>query len=377
MRTASKLSVSLVLAMSLVVASAAAAQSQKAERRHAPSASFELAPATQGPFWPPAVVLDEDGNYLVVGNILTEVAPGQVVPIPGAALVSKNTVPPLDANGREDFSNQLGAPYDVIRPLDLSPGSPDLDIMLFASSMGPVVGDFGGGPRMPREGESAYNLNAGGGLEVSCPEMFPTSSQDDFTRKSFPLHRVPVWGFRGDQVTYDADTGLATPTPEIPIDVRRRGPITLGDYIGGERRVKITLTDWNDEVQAFTAARFDYKFRGLLPNGFYHASLLRTQLLDPRPKPGNPTSLTVSNMFVTDENGDAQISRTIPNPFPDPATDDAGLRVIGVVGAFHSDEQSWGGCPGLFGSSIDSHAFFNTLSEGIFELTGFTTKAAP
>ena len=376
MRFGKILCVALGLAILLAMPAMSASEPELAAK-HGIRKHFNFSPVTQGPFWPPGIVLDEHGDYIVIGNVLTQIAPGVVIPVPGAALVSKNTVPPLDENGREDFSNPLGAPYDVIRPLDLSPGSPDLDMVLYASSFGPIEGDFGGGPRMPKEGENAFNLNQTMPGEEICPELFPAASQLDFIRESFPLHQVPIYGFRGDGVAYDNDTGAASPAQERPIDVRSSEPITLGRYLDGERRLTIRLTDWDHAVGAFTAAQFNFRFRGLLPNAVYHVSLLRTQLFDPRPNPGNPTHLTVSNMFVTDERGNAQITRTIPNPVPDPATDDAGLRVIGAVGAYHSDMQNWGGCPGRYGSSVDTHAFFNSFADGLMDFTDFVTKAAP
>ena len=343
----------------------------------APSQTFRFKPGTQGPLWPPSIAQNADGDYLVVGLILTAVAPGVVVPIPGAALVSKDTVPPLNAQGIEDFSNPFGAPYRVIRPLDLSPGSPDLSIVLYASSFGPFTGNFGGGPRMPKLGDSLYNLNMGGPGEEPCREQLPAASQTSYTRERVPLHRVQVYGFRGDQVVYDPDTGQALPRHEEQLDAFRREPITLGAYLGGTREATITLTRWNEEVGAYTAARFDFRFRGLVPNAVHHVSLLRSNIFNPRPIRGNPTSVTVSNAFVTDDKGNASFSRELPNPFPDPATDDKGLRVIGIVGAYHSDFMNKAGCPGRFGSSVDTHANFNTFAEGITQLTDFITKPAP
>jgi hypothetical protein len=371
----------LLPVLALLALSAAALEAPAAAQRPAvtPSITYNFRGVTQGPLWPPAIATDENGDYLVVGIVLTEVAPGVVVPVPNqAALVSKDTQPPLGPDGREDFSNPFGAPYQVIRPLDLSPGSPDLDIVLYANSFGPPEGDFGGGPRMPRLGDGPWNHNQAEPGQESCPEQFPSLSQrPGYTRPRYPFHEVPIFGFRGDGVRYDPDTGEAIPAQESPIDSRRREPVTLGQYLAGERRVTITLTRWNEQVQAFTAARFDVELKGLLPDSVYHVSLLRTQIFDPRPVPGNPTSLTASNLVITDDRGNGRIVREIPNPFPDPAVDDAGLRVVGIVGAYHSDHQGWAGCPGRIGSSVDTHAFFNSFTEGIQDLTDFVTREAP
>ena len=100
---------------------------------------------------------------------------GQVSPVPGQALlVDKNTMPPLDESGMENPSLG-GAPYQVIRSLDLSAGSADLDMVLHSNSYGPANGS-GGRPNIPREGETAYNLNGAG---IVCGEVFPASSQAD------------------------------------------------------------------------------------------------------------------------------------------------------------------------------------------------------
>lgn len=43
-------------------------------------------------------------------------------------------------NGQEDLPNMLGAPYKVIHPLNLTPGSKDLEMVLHTSSFGPFEG---------------------------------------------------------------------------------------------------------------------------------------------------------------------------------------------------------------------------------------------
>lgn len=354
-----------------------------------PSRLFELMGASQGAIYPPAVILDEFGNFPVVGFIPTEIAPGLVVPIQGAALVSRDTVPPLDANGREDYTDLFAAPFVIVHPLDLSLGSPDLGIELWNGSHGPVMGDFGGGIRLQKPGDSRYNLNQAIPGEEACPEQFPSSTQRNgfWTRERYPFTRIPIYGFQGDQTAIDPDTGAVFTKEEPRVDTRPRfEPVTLGDYLAvrGDKFVKITLTRFSAEVNAYTAARFDIRFRGHVPNNVYHVSLLRTQLVDPRPLRGNPTSLTVANAFSTDENGNAYLSGEMPNPFPDPFTDDAGLRVLGLVGAHHQDPLNKGGCPGIFGSAVDSGTYFNTLfqfglptEENPFGLVDFITKAAP
>ena len=72
-------------------------------RPNGPSITLNIPGSTQGPLWPPSEVLDKDGNFVVIGNILRDTGGGVIKIVPGAALVSAETVPPLDRNGREDF----------------------------------------------------------------------------------------------------------------------------------------------------------------------------------------------------------------------------------------------------------------------------------
>jgi hypothetical protein len=164
-----------VLGMAALLALPGFAQPGHPEGSSSTTIVRRLPNTTQGPLWPPSELVDRDGNFIVVGQVLTEVAPGVVVPVPSsAALVSKDTVPPLDATGKEDFSNPLGAPHRVLRRLDLRPGGKDLKMELYAASFGPPAGNFGGTSRVPREGDSRYNLNS---LGTVCADLFPTTAQ--------------------------------------------------------------------------------------------------------------------------------------------------------------------------------------------------------
>ena len=193
-----------ILGVGLAVAVASSVNADGWKKR--PLKIMTIPAATQAPVWPPAEIVDENGDFVVVGTILRKGEDGQGVPSIGAAIVSKDTVPPLNDAGVEDFSNPFGSYYTIIRELDLSEGSPDRDIELYSASFGPARGSFGGGGRIPQDGDSMYNLN---GLPDTCPEIFPSESQAyTFKRDSFPILRAPVLGFQGDQVAYDVDTGL-------------------------------------------------------------------------------------------------------------------------------------------------------------------------
>ena len=359
-----------------------------------PTLHIKLSPTTQGPTWPPAAQCDENGDFILVGSVLTEVSPGRIVSVPRqAVIVSKDTVPPLNAQGREDFSNPFGAPYKVLRKLDLSPGSRDLNLVLHSVSWGPHEGDWGGNaPRMPRLGESQYNLNSFATKGLTSPELFPSKSQRfTYTRPSFPLHKVPIMGFQGDQVAYDVDTGEPyTPVfrggagcppegcaGEDVINFRREEPITLGEWLKAEVWLTITLCNFkrtNGPYGIHTAARFDVQARNLLPNSLYTIMMIRASQFHPSPLQKIPDASVLPNAMITDWQGSARSSRVIPNPFPDPATDDAGLRIVGVGIGFKPDFAVWGAYPFRLNPGADIHAQITSFADGTRELTSFITE---
>lgn len=345
---------------------------------------------TQGPLWPPGAVADENGDFIVVGATLERDATGQVALVPGrSVIVSRDTVPPLDPDGRETFLNPLGAPYHIIRSLDLSEGSADRDRVLYSNSYGPPEGAFGGGPRVPAAGVSAYNLNSFPLRGQPCPDVFPSQSQRyTYTRPSFPLHRVPVAGFQGDQQAYDPDTGAAfrprtrtgsdCPSEgcagENRVDQRRQKPISLGEWLQARVKVEIELIDFDAAVNAYTAARFNVKARNLLPGSLYQVFALRSNLLSPRPVPSVADPLGMPSIMISDAQGRARLSVEVPNPFPDPALDDAGLRIIGITVAFRSGFQNDGACATRYGPGVDVHSVANSFADGTFDFTDFVTR---
>jgi hypothetical protein len=346
-------------------------------RRHGPSITMKLPVSTQGPLWPPAEVTDADGNYLLIGNALKEVAPGVFGMVPNqAVVVSKDTVPPLDANGVEDSSNWFGAPHKILRNLNLQKGSPDLNIELRSLSFGPHTDGITSSPRIPRQGESQYNMNKG--LTV-CADNFPTIGQHvNYFRPSYPLNKVPVLGFQGDGVAYDPATGnsfdpqsasndpscAANGCPgEDPVDTRRTKPITLGDWARADGKLKIELTKPN-RLGQYTQAEFDFTMKDMLPNSVYTVWVVRgRQLPFPGRKPRVIDPIATPNVIVTDGDGRAHASFEVGNPFPDPATDVRGMRIIGLSVVYHSDQQNWGACFSRFGAGVDVHVQFNTLNK--------------
>ena len=353
-----------------------------------PVAIVELPLASQAPTWPPGEITDVNGDMITIGLILREDEDGNVFAEPGASLVSKNTVPPLDENGVEDFSNIMGAPYDVIRELDLSEGSPDLDMPIFTNSYGPVSGDFGGGPRSPKVGDSAYNLN---GLPVTCPEVFPTASQEFvYTRDRFPLSNAAVLGFQGDQIAYDVETGIAFDpflssgegcgagcSGENEVDNFQFQQFTLGDWAKGSGRARIQLKDFDEATGHYTAADFTIRLKSALPKAVYTVWLARQNVVGNQglPEFRAPAPAALPNIILTDENGDGELNFDLVHPFPAPEVDEKGLRLAGIAVDFHSDYQTWGACFSRFQAGVDIHAHFVSFSRGNFDMTDFVTTA--
>lgn len=357
------------------------------------SVLIDLPVSTQGPFWPPSEALDENGDFLLIGSALLE-QDGVVGIFPEQALlISKNTVPPLDENGVEDPDDWFSAPYSVIRPLDLSEGSPDLDTVVYSASFGPVA-TVDGAPRIPAAGDSPYNLNKD---LIVCGDTFPASSQlTDYFRPAFPLHKVPVRGFQGDNVAYNADTGaafdpetatddpscIATGCPgEDAVDERDTTAITLGDWLEFDGKLLINLTNKNDKGE-FTGADFTFALKNMLPDALYTVWVVREREI---PVPGvferrDIDPIAIPNVIMTDSNGNATRRFSVNNPFPSVESDTTGKRIIGLSVLFHSDYQTWGACFSPHGPGVDAHVVFNTLNvqtdgPGLPDFTNFTTVA--
>ncbi|PCK01102.1 MAG: hypothetical protein COA42_23485 [Alteromonadaceae bacterium] len=351
--------------------------------------SVDLVNTTQGPLWPPAAFMDENGDFVLVGATLSQVD-GQVqLGFGQAAIVSKNTVPPLDENGVENFSNPFGAPYTILRQLDLSENSKDRDIKLYTNSYGPAKGDFGGGPRIPMQGESRYNLNGFSNPDgTNCPDIFPSMSQEDtFTRASFALEKAPIVGFMGDDVAYDVNTG----EPYVPVakngsecapfgcegeDKLHNRPdksVTLGDWLAADVTMEVKLINYDRSRSSYTAAKFKVKAENLLPNAIYTVVATRSSFLQPSPMPRLPHAASLTSHMITDEKGRGTARFSIENPFPARETDDAGTRIVAMALGLKSDYALLGGCTLRFGAGVDIHAVASTAAAGVFDFTNFVT----
>jgi len=344
------------------------------ETAGAPVFRVQLNPSTQGPFWPPSEIMNEEGDFIVVGGfLLREVAPGQVVPLPNekGAIVSKDTVPPL-RDGREEFSNPLGAPYRIVRELDLGPGGRDWDLRPYSLSSGPFDGDFGGGrPRTPAQGESRYNLNASPRWNEWIAPVGSESPQ--YRRASYPLHQVPVW--RLDAIPVHVPIGVpADPGPGRAgggaIDFRPRRPITLRDYLSGRGKLVITPLRTDGAGAGFTHARLDFTFDALLPHSMYALWALRAATLLPPTDPRFllPAPLAMPNVFLTDGAGRAAVSFVLRNPFPTPGDDPPGNRILALSLTFLSDFQNWGASVTGIATGVDAHTAMSAQLSGLSDL---------
>ena len=342
--------------------------------KEGPSITINIPNSTQGPLWPPSEIVDKDGNFVVIGGLLTNVGGGVNKLVPGAALVSPDTVPPLNAQGVEDYSNVFGAPYKIVRNLDLSPGSPDLDLELYTASYGPPEGNFGGGGGVPKQGKSRYNLNS---FPHLCPEIFPSEAQRFvYTSESVPLAKKVPLVFRGDQVAYDVNTGAEHVAQEDRLDKLPYDKLTLGRWLQAKGTLKITLVDYSPAVGAYTAAKFEFKFKRLIPNSVYTVWNIRQNVAGNNPQSPNP--LRIPNVVATDEDGNGEITAIRDNPFPLPAEDPNGNGTFAFVIQLHSDHQNWGACPQSRAPGVDGHIALSTGDLGpLADVTKFVTRAKP
>jgi len=264
---------------------------------------YELSVTTQGPLFPPSEIMDEDGNFVVVGYVLS----GSTQNVESnwqAAIVS----PIFDA---PPFGSLT--PYKILRYLDLD-----------------NLGDYGTAP--------LYTLP----LPIPCnnynmlfaPQQHPGANSE--YRDSLPLHQ-------------------AIPDFEPHHSRQYENPITLENWL----QAKGTLTLEQLQNQEYVA--FDFEFENLVPKSLYTVMSLRSGDLDPLLK-SRPSPLGIPNCFTSDDQGAAHYSVRIKNPFPE-----NGNRIINVVVLFMSSQCSHGGAIGRYGLGGDIHAQLKLKSPSFFE----------
>ncbi len=269
------------------------------ERAPAPGArTHELAVTTQGPLYPPSEVMDQDGNFIVIGRLNRRAEDGTVRAEWGSAIVAADTpCPPFGENAPYTIREELGLPLPerlartVLHTLPLP-------------------------------------LPCNNYPMVFAPEQVPGAASA--RRPSFPFHATPIPDLR-------ANDGR-----------RRTAPITLGEWVRARGSVTVSVSDDGRD------GCFAFGFADLIPDSLYTVMALRAHDLDPRHKT-RPGPLGVPNVFVTDAQGSASYAARMPGAFPDPDQPGAN-RIVNVVVLWMSYQMSHGGAIGLFGLGGDIHA---------------------
>ncbi|MDC5849302.1 hypothetical protein OPW32_08805 [Vibrio europaeus] len=254
--------------------------------------SYQLSATTQGPLYPPAEVMDAEGNFVVVGQIPSDSG----VSWSGAIVAPETPVP--------EFGEIK--PYRIVTQIEQLSEQQMKDITLFTLPL-----------PLP---SNNYPM-------IFAPEQRPQASSE--VRSSFPLHQGYIEDYRYED------------------GKRHIPPINLFDWLKAKGELVVSLK--NDKQ----LARFDFQFSNLVPNSLYTVMSLREKDLCPE-SPSRPGPLGIPNVFVTDALGSAQFWAELPDPFP--AHELEGNRVINVVVLYMSSRQSYGGAIGLHGLGGDIHA---------------------
>jgi hypothetical protein len=287
---------------------------------------FEL--TTQGPTYPPSEVMNEDGDFVVIGRINEAALDGQGHLRErdgsanhgahgsrsrwGAAIVSAlSPLPPFGHN----------APYRIVRDLDLSALSrADRDMVLCTLPVPLTCNNY---------------------PMVFAPEQGCAHRVQP--RPSYPFHLVQIPDAR-------AEDGL-----------RVRHPITLGQWVRASGELEVTVRDDRPDV-----ATFECEFRDLVPNCLYTVMSLRQHDFHPE-RLTRPGPLGVPNVLMTDRDGRGRYFAELPDPFPDPDSPGAN-RVVNVILLWMSYQCSYGGAIGMFGLGGDVHAQLKLSKPSFFEL---------
>ncbi|MCW7539300.1 hypothetical protein OOT46_15760 [Aquabacterium sp. A7-Y] len=270
------------------------------------AATFTLSVTTQGPLYPPSEIVNEEGDFVVVGRIPR--ADG-TLPWAGAIVSARTAAPPFGQPGV----------HEVLRWIDLdAPG--ELSGMVLHTLPLPLPCNN-------------YPM-------LFAPEQRPQAHREQ--RASFPLHRAPVPDLRDE-------------------DGRRElAPVTLGRWLQARGELQVSV------APDARSALFEFSFEHLVPDSLYTVMSLRQRDLDPE-GPTRPGPLGVPNVFVTDAQGRARYWARLPDPFPDPARPGAN-RIINVVVLFMSSQMSHGGAIGWYGLGGDIHAHLKLKAPAFLDL---------
>jgi hypothetical protein len=259
------------------------------------SNNYKLVITTQGPTYPPSEVMNENGDFVVIGILNCEDMNGNIVQEWGSALVSVDSRLP-------NFGKNL--PYSIIKRFDWQNLKAEDNCILHTLPL-----------PLPCNN---YRINF-------APEQAPV-----FTRRcSYPLHAAPIPDLR-------------------PEDGRKvTTPIRLSDWLQAQGELQISLTKNKKK------AIFDFEFNNLIPNSLYTVMALRKFDLDPLKGPTRPGPLGIPNVFITDDKGKSRYTAIMPNPFSSATNAN---RIINVVVLWMSRQMSYGGAIGHYGLGGDIHA---------------------
>ncbi|RKH67891.1 hypothetical protein [Corallococcus llansteffanensis] len=207
---------------------------------------------TQGPPYPPSEIMDKDGNFIVIGNVIQE------------DLTMKWTAAVVAVDSPVPEFGKL-APYKVVRQLSSDELATSEEVLHTVS--------------LPLACNN-YKL-------VFAPEQMPHAHS--VVRPSLPLHEAYIPDYR-------------------PIDGRKiTSPITLGQWCKAKGTMTIEVGD--------TYADFSFVFEGMIPHSLYTVMGLRRHEIRPQDTV-RPGPLGIPNVFIADAEGKATYSARMPNPFP-------------------------------------------------------------
>ncbi|MBJ6760423.1 hypothetical protein JGU66_06585 [Myxococcaceae bacterium JPH2] len=207
---------------------------------------------TQGPPYPPSEIMDKDGNFIVIGNVIQDDLTMKWT----SAVVSPQS--PLPEFGKL-------APYKVVRHIS-SDELATSDEVLYTVSLPLPCNNYS---------------------QVFAPDQAPHAHS--VVRPSLPLHEAYIPDYR-------------------PIDGRKiTTPITLSQWC--KARGTMTIDVGEDY------ADFSFEFEGMIPHSLYTVMGLRRHEIRPKGTV-RPGPLGIPNVFIADAQGKATYSARIPDPFP-------------------------------------------------------------
>ncbi|WP_375676557.1 MULTISPECIES: hypothetical protein [unclassified Bartonella] len=274
---------------------------------------YELSLTTQGPTYPPSEVMDEKGNFIVIGQINRMNSHGELTSEWGRALVSISTVTP------EFVKN---APYDIIKELSDPLSSSDASLVLHTLPLPLPCNNY---------------------PVIFAPAQCPNAK--NIYLPSYGFHEVPIPDARnqdGRKIT---------------------APITLEQWCKAKGSMEVSVP--NDQ----RTGHFHFEFLGLIPNSLYTIMALRQHDLNPH-APTRPGPLGLPNILLADADGHAFYQAILPNPFPS-VNDPSANRIVNIVLLWMSYQMNRGGAIGWYGLGGDVHAQLKLKKTGFWE---FTTK---